>query len=223
MVNLKTVDVNLPKAQTAQTQLNVTDRHRTQVKWLALARAQADRRGTLLRRACREPEEPALRRCRPRGWDLNYSGAAMLDKFRSRDHTIRTCGGMNVDCFSPVLCIGPYYGIFRDSDASPSESRMCAAMDICRDIVLCTLARSRISFCTNGARNVAVGFIGLRILVIMRSFVSRSFAQRQLRVRSRSAVFLIARIAECIVDAVDQFPSDKIRPLRCVLQEREIA
>ena len=89
MVNLKTVDVNLPKAQTAQTQLNVT--YLVTVRKdgsLWLEDKQIDE-ATLLRRARAESQKNQRFAVVVRAdGDLNYSGVMeLLDKFRKEGIT----------------------------------------------------------------------------------------------------------------------------------------
>ena len=89
MVNLKTVDVNLPKAQTAQTQLNVT--YLVTVRKdgsLWLEDKQIDE-ATLLRRARAESQKTQRVAVVVRAdGDLNYSGVMeLLDKFRKEGIT----------------------------------------------------------------------------------------------------------------------------------------
>ena len=89
MVNLKTVDVNLPKAQTAQTQLNVT--YLVTVRkdgTLWLEDKQIDE-ATLLRRAHTESQKnPKFAVVVRADGDMNYSGVMeLLDKFRKEGIT----------------------------------------------------------------------------------------------------------------------------------------
>ena len=89
MVNLKTVDVNLPKAQTAQTQLNVT--YLVTVRKdgsLWLEDKQIDE-GTLLRQARTESQkDPKFAVVVRADGDMNYSGVMeLLDKFRKEGIT----------------------------------------------------------------------------------------------------------------------------------------
>ncbi|WP_314665595.1 biopolymer transporter ExbD [uncultured Selenomonas sp.] len=89
MVNLKTVDVNLPKAQTAQTQLNVT--YLVTVRKdgsLWLEDKQIDE-ATLLRRARAESQKNQRFAVVVRAdGDLNYSGVMeLLDKLRKEGIT----------------------------------------------------------------------------------------------------------------------------------------
>ena len=89
MVNLKTVDVNLPKVQTAQTQLNVT--YLVTVRKdgsLWLEDKQIDE-ATLLRRARAESQKTQRFAVVVRAdGDLNYSGVMeLLDKFRKEGIT----------------------------------------------------------------------------------------------------------------------------------------
>ena len=89
MVNLKTVDVNLPKGQTAQTQLNVT--YLVTVRKdgsLWLEDKQIDE-ATLLRRARAESQKNQRFAVVVRAdGDLNYSGVMeLLDKFRKEGIT----------------------------------------------------------------------------------------------------------------------------------------
>ena len=89
MVNLKTVDVNLPKAQTAQTQLNVT--YLVTVRkdgslWLEDQPIDAD---TLVQQARMESQKnPRFAVVVRADGDLNYSGVMeLLDKFRKEGIT----------------------------------------------------------------------------------------------------------------------------------------
>ena len=89
MVNLKTVDVNLPKAQTAQTQLNVT--YLVTIRKdgsLWLEDKQIDE-ATLLRRARAESQKnPRFAVVVRADGDLNYSGVMeLLDKLRKEGIT----------------------------------------------------------------------------------------------------------------------------------------
>ena len=89
MVNLKTVDVNLPTTQTAQTQLNVT--YLVTVRkdgTLWLEDKQIDE-ATLLRRAHTESQKnPKFAVVVRADGDMNYSGVMeLLDKFRKEGIT----------------------------------------------------------------------------------------------------------------------------------------
>ena len=89
MVNLKPVDVTLPKAQTAQTQLNVT--YLVTVRkdgTLWLEDKQIDE-ATLLRRAHTESQKnPKFAVVVRADGDMNYSGVMeLLDKFRKEGIT----------------------------------------------------------------------------------------------------------------------------------------
>ena len=84
MVNLKTVDVNLPKAQTAQTQLNVT--YLVTIRqdgslWLEDQPIDAD---TLVQQARMESQKnPRFAVVVRADGDMNYSGVMeLLDRFR---------------------------------------------------------------------------------------------------------------------------------------------
>ena len=89
MVNVKTVDVNLPKAQSAQTQLNVT--YLVTVRkdgslWLEDQPIDAD---TLVQQARRESQKnPRFAVVVRADGDMNYSGVMeLLDKFRKEGIT----------------------------------------------------------------------------------------------------------------------------------------
>ena len=89
MVNLKTVDVNLPKAQTAQTQLNVTYLVTVRKDGSLWLEDQQIDEGTLLRRARAESQKNQRFAVVVRAdGDLNYSGVMeLLDKFRKEGIT----------------------------------------------------------------------------------------------------------------------------------------
>ncbi len=89
MVNLKTVDVNLPKAQTAQTQLNVTYLVTVRKDGSLWLEDQQIDEGTLLRRARAESQKnPRFAVVVRADGDLNYSGVMeLLDKFRKEGIT----------------------------------------------------------------------------------------------------------------------------------------
>lgn len=84
MVNVKTVDVNLPKAQSAQTQLNVTylvTVHKDGSLWLEDQPIDAD---TLVQQARMESQKnPRFAVVVRADGDMNYSGVMeLLDRFR---------------------------------------------------------------------------------------------------------------------------------------------
>ena len=89
MVNLKTVDVNLPKVQTAQTQLNVTYLVTVRKDGSLWLEDQQIDEGTLLRRARAESQKnPRFAVVVRADGDINYSGVMeLLDKFRKEGIT----------------------------------------------------------------------------------------------------------------------------------------
>ena len=89
MVNLKTVDVNLPKAQTAQTQLNVTYLVTVRKDGSLWLEDQQIDETTLLRRARAESQKnPRFAVVVRADGDINYSGVMeLLDKFRKEGIT----------------------------------------------------------------------------------------------------------------------------------------
>ena len=84
MVNLKTVDVNLPKAQTAQTQLHVTYLVTVRKDGSLWLEDQPIDEATLLRRARAESQNnPRFAVVVRADGDMNYSGVMeLLDRFR---------------------------------------------------------------------------------------------------------------------------------------------
>jgi len=89
MVNLKTVDVNLPKAQTAQTQLHVTYLVTVRKDGSLWLEDQPIDEATLLRRARAESQNnPRFAVVVRADGDMNYSGVMeLLDKFRKEGIT----------------------------------------------------------------------------------------------------------------------------------------
>ena len=89
MVNLKTVDVNLPKAQTAQTQLNVTYLVTVRKDGSLWLEDQQIDEATLLSRARAESQKnPRFAVVVRADGYLNYSGVMeLLDKFRKEGIT----------------------------------------------------------------------------------------------------------------------------------------
>ena len=89
MVNLKTVDVNLPKAQTAQTQLHVTYLVTVRKDGSLCLEDQPIDEATLLRRARAESQNnPRFAVVVRADGDMNYSGVMeLLDKFRKEGIT----------------------------------------------------------------------------------------------------------------------------------------
>lgn len=89
MVNLKTVDVNLPKAQTAQTQLHVTYLVTVRKDGSLWLEDQPINEATLLRRARAESQNnPRFAVVVRADGDMNYSGVMeLLDKFRKEGIT----------------------------------------------------------------------------------------------------------------------------------------
>ena len=89
MVNLKTVDVNLPKAQTAQTQLHVTYLVTVRKDGSLWLEDQPIDEATLLRRARAESQNNSRFAVVVRAdGDMNYSGVMeLLDKFRKEGIT----------------------------------------------------------------------------------------------------------------------------------------
>ena len=89
MVNLKTVDVNLPKAQTAQTQLHVTYLVTVRKDGSLWLEDQPIDEATLLRRARAESQNnPRFAVVVRADRDMNYSGVMeLLDKFRKEGIT----------------------------------------------------------------------------------------------------------------------------------------
>ena len=89
MVNLKTVDVNLPKAQTAQTQLHVTYLVTVRKDGSLWLEDQPIDEATLLRRARAESQNnPRFSVVVRADGDMNYSGVMeLLDKFRKEGIT----------------------------------------------------------------------------------------------------------------------------------------
>ena len=89
MVNLKTVDVNLPKAQTAHTQLHVTYLVTVRKDGSLWLEDQPIDEATLLRRARAESQNnPRFAVVVRADGDMNYSGVMeLLDKFRKEGIT----------------------------------------------------------------------------------------------------------------------------------------
>ena len=89
MVNLKTVDVNLPKAQTAQTQLHVTYLVTVRKDGSLWLEDQPIDEATLLRRARAESQNnPRFAVVVRADGDMNHSGVMeLLDKFRKEGIT----------------------------------------------------------------------------------------------------------------------------------------
>ena len=89
MVNLKTVDVNMPKAQTAQTQLHVTYLVTVRKDGSLWLEDQPIDEATLLRRAHAESQNnPRFAVVVRADGDMNYSGVMeLLDKFRKEGIT----------------------------------------------------------------------------------------------------------------------------------------